>query len=41
MTSEFYSTNKAMQSMGDGPVALPVPLAEACDGEAAGCHWCS
>ena len=41
MTEEFFSVNKAMQNMGSGPVALPVLPAEACDGEAAGCHWCS
>lgn len=41
MTTEFFATNKAMQNMGSGPVALPAPLGEACDGEAAGCHWCS
>lgn len=41
MTEEFFATNKAMQNMGSGPVALPALPGEACDGEAAGCHWCS
>ncbi len=41
MTEEFFAVNRAMQSMGSGPVALPARPGEACDGEAAGCHWCS
>ncbi len=41
MTKEFFEVNKAMQAMGSGPVALPALPGEACDGEAAGCHWCS
>jgi hypothetical protein len=41
MTEEFFAVNRAMQSMGSGPVALPARPGEACNGEAAGCHWCS
>ena len=41
MTSEFSRINTEMQKMGSGPAAMPVLPTEACDGSAAGCHWCS
>lgn len=41
MTEEFSQVHSEMQGMGSGPASLPVLPAEACDGSAAGCHWCS
>ncbi len=41
MTEEFFAINSEMQSMGSGPASLPVRPDEACDGQSAGCHWCS
>jgi len=41
MTSEFSRINTEMQNMGSGPASMPVLPSEACDGSAAGCHWCS
>jgi hypothetical protein len=41
MTSEFSGINTEMQNMGSGPASMPVLPSEACDGSAAGCHWCS
>ena len=41
MTSEFFQVNSEMQGMGSGPAVMPVLPQDACDGSAAGCHWCS
>ena len=41
MTDVFKRKHQQMQEMGAGPAKMPVPLEEACDGESAGCHWCS
>lgn len=41
MSKEFFKINSDMQSMGSGPATLPSLPSDACDGSAAGCHWCS
>ena len=41
MTGVFKQVHEKMQAMGAGPAKMPVSLEEACDGESAGCHWCS
>jgi len=41
MTDVFKGKHQQMQAMGSGPAKMPVSLEEACDGESAGCHWCS
>lgn len=41
MTDAFKRVHQKMQTMGSGPAQLPVAIEQACDGESAGCHWCS
>ena len=41
LTDFYRSTHQSMQSMAEGVLAFPVPPETACDGGAAGCHWCA
>ena len=41
LTTTYQAHYKAMQSHDVGVMAFPAPAETACDGEAAGCGWCS
>ncbi|MEC8576397.1 MAG: PD-(D/E)XK nuclease family protein [Candidatus Thermoplasmatota archaeon] len=41
LTTTYQAHYKAMQSHDAGVMAFPAPAETACDGEAAGCGWCS
>ena len=41
MDVEFKDVHSQMLAMGEGPAQLPGSIEHACEGDAAGCHWCS
>ena len=41
LTTTYQAHYKAMQSHDAGVMAFPAPAETACNGEAAGCGWCS
>jgi hypothetical protein len=41
MTQEFKIVHQEMQAMGSGPVVFPAIDSNQCQGDQAGCYWCS